>query len=82
MTEFACCAEEYDDLVYIQTIPDDAGHYTVIAGVLDGPDIRQHFVRQIGEQALAALQHDVDEAIAHDEDVELVIIAWAAIEGG
>ena len=81
MTEFACGAEEYDDLVYLQTIPDGVDHYTMIAGVVDGADIRQHFVRNLDERALAALQRDVDEAIANDEDVESVIIAWAAVEG-
>jgi hypothetical protein len=80
MTEFACSAEEYDDITYLQTVG-DGDEYTVVVGIVRGQDIRQHIVRHLDAAALGSFERDVEVALDRGEDLEPTIATWAEMQG-
>jgi len=66
----------------MQTVEDSNDRCTVVIGVADGPDVRQHIIRGLDAAALAALRRDVDGCIEADEDLEPVITTSCTMQGG
>ena len=82
MTEFACGAEEYDDVTcYVRTVEAADDSYVAIVAFADSHDVRSsYYVRNLDAAGLAALERDIEAAV-DVADTKSTVAVWAAMQG-